>query len=66
MNVTTVAVSAVVGAAVALGTKLITDQIDKAKAQVDQARTYGFYEGRESLLQQSFQNVEPNDFTHSR
>lgn len=63
MDITTVAVSAVVGAAVAIGTKLITDQVEKAKAEIHQAQVHGYYQGRESIIQESFRNVEPRDFT---
>lgn len=66
MDLPTVAVSAVVGAAVALGTALIRDHLKEANANAQTALERGYYQGRESVLQSFQANVEPQDFTRTR
>jgi len=69
---TNVAIAAT-SAAVAAGVTLVVSQLQKAKdAKAQQAevasawtagRQQGYYEGRESLLQGSMENVTPQDFS---
>jgi len=60
--------SAAIGAASALAVIVTENHLkEKAdKANVDNAYTRGYYEGRESVLRDSFANAQPQDFTKTR
>ena len=66
MDITTVVVSATVGAGVAIGTFLAADHLAKAKAEAQTALERGWHQGRESILQHFQQSVDPQDFTQVR
>lgn len=63
MDLSTVAVSAVVGAGVAIATYLATDKLKQADAQVQQALAQGYYNGRESILQHWQMPADARDLT---
>ena len=66
MDIPAAIVSAAVGAGVAIGATAVLDQIRQAKAIADRAQYEGYCQGRESVLQNSFNNAEPQDFTLTR
>jgi hypothetical protein len=72
MDNTTAVAAAAVGATVAIVTHLVVDRVKKVRdleklnANLDHAyfagRQQGYYEGRESVLQQFASTVTPQDF----
>lgn len=64
MDLPTVAVSAVVGAVVAVGTYVVTDKLKEANARVQEAARQAYYDGRESVLQHFQMPADAREFAN--